>query len=957
MKHNNRKTIGLLIQDLGFRLYLGAAQAARKCNVNLFCYLGNSVNRHDTEEEPANIVYDLVDTQMIDSLAIWGGSGAGVGINLNREEMSEFINHFSPLPIVNYERKIENFPVILTDVYQGMCEAVRHLIEVHHCQHIALIWGPECHFETEERVRAYRDTLAEYNMPVDSRIVSEPVDWTPVGGEQAMEELLIGKGLVPGNDFDAIITTDSAQAVGVLNILHQNSIHIPGDVLVLGFDEREDSRLTIPPLTTVMKPFFDVGKRLVEMASEMTAGKKIADQTNIPTRLVIRRSCGCIDPVITQAALEKTRASQEKFDIIINTRRASFQNEIANGMEAAVPHSDHFMILQMVEAFINELTGEETGGFSTVLEKFLDIESLKSNLADGLSGKILDGSTWQNMISSMQRGMLPHLDGKKRALAESLWNQARVSIGETAQRMQAYHRYINNQKQQTLQRIEADLSHALNRESLINILAESLPQLDFHSGFLSLYENLKPNSYPNTTPEWSRLVLAFNDSGRIDIPNEGLRFPSKKLIPEDMLPVDRPRCYLVIPLFFIHKQQGFLMLEIGPQDEKIYRSLQVHISRALYSEDLVNRLDERYTRLEAVEQVSHAATRIFKLDELLQQAVELIHKHFNLYFTGVFLVDEEGGYARLQAGTGEAGTQMLNQDHKLEINDTSVIGSCITNASTYVYPDTADETSNRELSISENTPINFHPSIKRHRNPLLPDTCSEMALPLINLGLVLGALSIQSIDQNAFSEEDILFFQSMADQLANAIANARLYKKMQATLREIEIINHRNLVQDWEEFTHNRSVSGYKINNNEITPLGDNLYPEVQKTVTEENTISEKSNIKGRNKLTIPIKLRDLTIGAIGLQCENEQHQWSDEEISLIEILSEQFALAAENIRLLEETQRRAEREHLVSEITTKIRLSNDPQTILETAVSELRRTFHAKNARVLIASDEKLTR
>jgi GAF domain-containing protein len=218
-----------------------------------------------------------------------------------------------------------------------------------------------------------------------------------------------------------------------------------------------------------------------------------------------------------------------------------------------------------------------------------------------------------------------------------------------------------------------------------------------------------------------------------------------------------------------------------------------------------------------------------------------------------------------------------------------------------------------------------------------------MALPLSSRGQVLGALTIQSTQRNAFSNEDVTVLQSMADQLANAIANASLYEQTQTALKEMESIYHRYLMQGWSEYSQFRSASGYRRSEKGVTPLGSDLLPEVQHALLDPHPTT----------LVVPIKLRDYPIGAIGLKAKEDQRQWTEEEISLIEILSEQFALAAENIRLLEETQRRAEREHLVSEITTRLRTSNDPQTILQTAASELRRALNAKNARVLIQSLE----
>jgi GAF domain-containing protein len=249
--------------------------------------------------------------------------------------------------------------------------------------------------------------------------------------------------------------------------------------------------------------------------------------------------------------------------------------------------------------------------------------------------------------------------------------------------------------------------------------------------------------------------------------------------------------------------------------------------------------------------------------------------------------------------------------------------------------------------------VDIKPPLQRYKNPLLPDTRSEIALPLTSRGQVLGALSIQSTLRNAFTEEDITILQSMADQLANAIANASLYEQTQKALREMETIYHRYLVRGWSEYSQTHNASGYRKIEDEITPLGDDLLPEVKHALTESQPTTVKTFEQAQTTLVVPIKLRDYPIGAIGLVDEEEQRQWSEEEISFVEIVSEQFALAAENLRLLEETQRRAEREHLVSEITTKLRLSNDPQAILQTAVGELRHALNAKNARVRIESPE----
>ena len=150
------------------------------------------------------------------------------------------------------------------------------------------------------------------------------------------------------------------------------------------------------------------------------------------------------------------------------------------------------------------------------------------------------------------------------------------------------------------------------------------------------------------------------------------------------------------------------------------------------------------------------------MEELLQQVVDLVQARFELYYAGLFLVAQEvtgdgesGNWAVLQVGTGEAGRQMVEQGHKLEIGGESMIGRCVATKQPRIAMDVGEEA-------------------VRFANPLLPDTRTELALPLVSRGQALGALTIQSRQQAAFSVDDIAVLQTMADQLAITIDNANL---------------------------------------------------------------------------------------------------------------------------------------------------------------------------------------
>ncbi|MBN1218275.1 MAG: response regulator [Anaerolineae bacterium] len=178
------------------------------------------------------------------------------------------------------------------------------------------------------------------------------------------------------------------------------------------------------------------------------------------------------------------------------------------------------------------------------------------------------------------------------------------------------------------------------------------------------------------------------------------------------------------------------------------------------------KIEQSALQLRAAAEVSRATTSILDLDELLPQAVELIRNHFDLYYTGLFLVDQSGEWLVLRAGTGEAGRKMIEANHKLKVGGQSMVGWCVTH---------------KEARIE----LEGDKDAVRFKNPLLPNTRSELVLPLIGRGEVIGAMTMQSEHESAFSEDDVTVLQTLADQLTNAIENARLFGQVQE--RAIEL--------------------------------------------------------------------------------------------------------------------------------------------------------------------------
>lgn len=345
--------------------------------------------------------------------------------------------------------------------------------------------------------------------------------------------------------------------------------------------------------------------------------------------------------------------------------------------------------------------------------------------------------------------------------------------------------------------------------------------------------------------------------------------------------------------------------------------------------ELEERVTERTRGLQTAAEVSRATTSVLDPDRLLREVVELVRERFDLYYVGLFLLDEQQQFAVLRAGTGEAGREMIARGHRLEVGGDSMIGQCVARAEARIALDVGAEA-------------------RRFDNPLLPLTRSEMALPLRSRGRILGAMTVQSEKGAAFDEADIAVMQTMADQVAVAIDNARLFASTQAALAEMEATQRRYLGQAWAEYARARAVLGLEKSGATETPLGRQTLPEVQEVLTTRQLlVVNKDGEEAASTVVAPVVLRDLPIGALGLR--RRGREWSREEIRLLEMISEQFALAADNIRLLDATQRRAAQDRIIGEVSARIRETMDIDAVLKTAAREFRRILELEETEIRI--------
>ncbi len=239
---------------------------------------------------------------------------------------------------------------------------------------------------------------------------------------------------------------------------------------------------------------------------------------------------------------------------------------------------------------------------------------------------------------------------------------------------------------------------------------------------------------------------------------------------------DEALSWLGVPLITADKVVGVMAIEsyetenlFSPSDQELLSTIAMQVANALEANRLFVEIEQREVQLQTAAEVARATSSILDLQVLLERAVELIQERFDYYYVGVFLADAERQWAVLRAGTGEAGRRMLEAGHRLEIGGASMIGACIADARARIALDVGSEA-------------------VRFDNPLLPETHSEMAVPLRRGDQAVGALTVQSSLREAFSEEDVMLMTAIADQLATALENARLFAASQRDAEEVNLL-------------------------------------------------------------------------------------------------------------------------------------------------------------------------
>ncbi len=425
---------------------------------------------------------------------------------------------FRPLPLVSLGLAMEGIPSVVLDNTAGMYAAVHHLLDVHHLTRIAFVNGPQEHPDAIERFGAFTRALEASGLPVDAGLLLQG-NYRHDSGKAAVGELLDIRGKIAGRDVQAIVCCNDYMAAGVMMELQARGVRIPEEIALIGFDDIPFTACLTPSLSTIHQPFDTMAARATEMLITMLEGKAVPEVVRVQACFIPRRSCGC----------------------------------------ANAPHDDHS--LPLPERVESEL--------KTNPYKFL--EQLNQRIVTSDKPTI---NVWKKAFT--------HLGSSDIWNRISAPNDASGNLGKTAWGLLgaiAYNTFHSTGFQNMIHDMGIALTTTLELADLLNILMKTLPGVGIGRCCLCLYEN--PQNTPGVLPPWSRLILAFNQSGQEELPTGGLRFATMQLLPEEIISKQGWKSWVAIALYYHAEQLGYVLMDSDAPYENIYWSFRKQISGAL----------------------------------------------------------------------------------------------------------------------------------------------------------------------------------------------------------------------------------------------------------------------------------------------------------------------------------------------------------------------------------------
>lgn len=541
-------------------------QEAKKRNLGTISFIGSRLGSPIASEAASNLAYHLAGSENIDGLIVIASSLATFFTSV---DLHKFFSPWLHIPCVSIGVRIQGMSDIIVEGEAGITELVEHLVTVHRRRRFAVVKGPELHEESNRRLAACRKVLKYHGITIDEQMI-RPGTFTDISGREAVQYLT-----KYNLNFDCLICLNDWTAQGALQELVAQGVKVPDEVSVIGFDGLDLSRYTLPPLTTVVQPLYEMGVKAIDILTQIMDGGG-HQHISLPCTPVIRESCGC-NPHISY-----TPGLHELPPYATSTERQAVQDLLA-----LVNRGDyHQMVFRLNRAL--DVTAGESGAIHRWNE-YLSVIEHKTSIESGLSPKT------QAM----------------------LMGAARALVGDKIGRFQAAKRIAAEMSFDSLRKVSAMLSGTFELERLLENLRQSLEIFGLHEGYLVRFEH-----YPHE----ARLLMTVHE-----LDNEPAfehSFNPKQLLPPSIGEPLKGRRWVLLPLVYVDEMLGYFLVPFGMVMPALYDVLQEQVSSALKGSLLLEQIrgHERTLEEQVKLRTEDLLSEIKRRTELEKEVMEIATK-------------------------------------------------------------------------------------------------------------------------------------------------------------------------------------------------------------------------------------------------------------------------------------------------------------------------------------------
>jgi serine phosphatase RsbU (regulator of sigma subunit)/DNA-binding LacI/PurR family transcriptional regulator len=543
--------------------------AAREQDIDIICFVGG-LEAPDYPNVRSNKPLKYASRDCIDAVLV-----VSLGNALTAPQTAEFFERFEPLPIASVAVHWEKYPRVVVDNETGVRAGVRHLIRVHKCRRIACIRGPTVSAEAEARYRAYRKTLAEHDIDHDPALEATGYFHNPHGADAV--RLWLDERKV---SFDAIVSANDGMVIGAMRELVRRGIRVPEDVALFGFDDTEIARHVRPPLTTVRQPSREHARKTFEVVLTQMKGQIVPLVTSVSSQLVIRRSCGCITVSGRVSSFPPQSAGEinllpiepwtEKLVAPLSVfagTAGTFDDALSQALGYAISSGDRIPFLRQFELLLDHAAS-----------RYIDVLGAFQPLSD--------------LHRAVQRRLGDSIEAER---VEGLLNDTFTLVAEVASRAQGAQRYRSEELFEHLTRTNEAFLSVSDLPGLGETLVSRLPNFEIKGCFICTTEDVF------TDTPMARLRMACTAGSNQSLPEEGLEFPVRDILPKQLLESDSQTTWLIMPLIRHQIIAGYTVIERGVSEGFVYDGLVNQLGAAYLRIQLFNQFVQEVQKRELAE--------------------------------------------------------------------------------------------------------------------------------------------------------------------------------------------------------------------------------------------------------------------------------------------------------------------------------------------------------------------